>query len=233
MQCGESCCPRSATGVVDRLLKAGVAEIAKERWWFSSVTIQNWPINPSSFVNGMAASIMPRRYRHRRLSHQRIESRRDLVRGGRAAELAFQTIRRPGERLHRQLASHHIWQRSWRRPQTDENALRRGCPCASFYRGSLQATRKIIDEKNPDLSDKEKNDIAEKIGIGAVKYADLWRHGRRITFFHGTGCFRCTGTPRHIPQNAYVRIRSILRKAGELTSRQRGLRRAAGPWLQP
>src|SRR5438876_783698 len=33
--------------------------------------------------------------------------------------------------------------------------------------------RKIVDEKNPELPDTERADVAKIIGIGAVKYADL------------------------------------------------------------
>ena len=40
-------------------------------------------------------------------------------------------------------------------------------------RKQCERARKIIDEKNPDLSEAEKSDVAQKIGIGAVKYADL------------------------------------------------------------
>ena len=31
----------------------------------------------------------------------------------------------------------------------------------------------VIEEKNPSLSDEEKNNIAEVVGVGAIKYADL------------------------------------------------------------
>jgi arginyl-tRNA synthetase len=56
--------------------------------------------------------------------------------------------------------------------------------------------RKIVEEKNPDLSDAEKIDIAQKIGIGAVKYSDLSQY--RMTFFHGTKCCRSKEIPRRI-----------------------------------
>src|SRR5262249_6261539 len=46
-------------------------------------------------------------------------------------------------------------------------------PLRELVDEACRRARKIIDEKNPDLSEEKKNDIAEKIGIGAVKYADL------------------------------------------------------------
>src|SRR5205823_5977093 len=46
-------------------------------------------------------------------------------------------------------------------------------PLRQLLEQACSRARKIIDEKNPDLSEQEKNDIAQIIGIGAVKYADL------------------------------------------------------------
>src|SRR5438034_150272 len=44
---------------------------------------------------------------------------------------------------------------------------------------AVQRARKIIEEKNPDLTESEKVDIAQTVGIGAVKYYDLSQY--RIT----------------------------------------------------
>ena len=38
---------------------------------------------------------------------------------------------------------------------------------------AVERARKIVEEKNPDFSDEEKVEIAEIIGIGSVKYAEL------------------------------------------------------------
>src|SRR5438874_7386186 len=46
-------------------------------------------------------------------------------------------------------------------------------PLRDLLEEACKRARKIIEEKNPQLSEDEKTDIAEKIGIGAVKYADL------------------------------------------------------------
>src|SRR4029077_13412197 len=46
-------------------------------------------------------------------------------------------------------------------------------PLRELLDEACRRARKIVDEKNPGMSEDEKNDIAEKIGIGAVKYADL------------------------------------------------------------
>src|SRR5207253_2897926 len=75
--------------------------------------------------------------------------------------------------------------------------------------------RKIIDEKNPDLGEDEKNDIAAKIGIGAVKYADLSQYRTTDYIFSWDKMLSLHGNTAPYLQNAYVRIRSIFRNAGE------------------
>src|SRR5437016_10920746 len=46
-------------------------------------------------------------------------------------------------------------------------------PLRDLLNEAVQRARKIIEQKNPDLSESEKVDIAQKVGIGAVKYYDL------------------------------------------------------------
>ena len=75
--------------------------------------------------------------------------------------------------------------------------------------------RKIVEEKNPDLSDAEKIDITQKIGIGAIKYADLSQYRMTDYVFSWDKMLSLQGNTAPYLQNAYVRIRSIFRKAGE------------------
>lgn len=75
--------------------------------------------------------------------------------------------------------------------------------------------RKIIDEKNPELADAEKNEIATTIGIGAVKYADLSQYRMTDYVFSWDRMLSLQGNTAPYLQNAYVRTRSIFRKAAE------------------
>ncbi len=75
--------------------------------------------------------------------------------------------------------------------------------------------RKIVEEKNPDLAEGEKNAIAKTIGIGAVKYADLSQYRMTDYIFSWDRMLSLQGNTAPYLQNAYVRIRSIFRKAGE------------------
>ena len=75
--------------------------------------------------------------------------------------------------------------------------------------------RKIVDEKNPELPDSERADVAKIIGIGAVKYADLSQYRMTDYIFSWDRMLSFQGNTAPYLQNAYVRIRSIFRKAGE------------------
>ncbi|MBA3964100.1 MAG: arginine--tRNA ligase [Chthoniobacterales bacterium] len=75
--------------------------------------------------------------------------------------------------------------------------------------------KKIVEEKNPDLAEAEKNAIAQTIGIGAVKYADLAQYRMTDYIFSWERMLSFQGNTAPYLQNAYVRIRSIFRKAGE------------------
>jgi arginyl-tRNA synthetase len=88
-------------------------------------------------------------------------------------------------------------------------------PLRDLLNEACARARKIIDEKNPDLSDAEKIDIAQTIGIGAIKYADLSQYRMTDYVFSWDKMLSLQGNTAPYLQNAYVRIRSIFRKAGE------------------
>ena len=88
-------------------------------------------------------------------------------------------------------------------------------PLRELLEEACRRARKIIDEKNPDLSDEAKSEIAEKIGIGAVKYADLSQFRTTDYIFSWDKMLSLHGNTAPYLQNAYVRIRSIFRKAGD------------------
>ena len=75
--------------------------------------------------------------------------------------------------------------------------------------------RKMIDEKSPDLPDSDKARIAQMIGIGAVKYADLSQYRMTDYVFSWDRMLSLQGNTAPYLQNAYVRIQSIFRKAAE------------------
>src|SRR5712671_1343366 len=90
-------------------------------------------------------------------------------------------------------------------------------PLRDLLEEACKRARKIVEEKNPQLSEDEKIGIAEKIGIGAVKYADLSQYRMTDYIFSWEKMLSLHGNTAPYLQNAYVRIRSIFRKAGEST----------------
>ena len=87
-------------------------------------------------------------------------------------------------------------------------------PLRDLLDEAVQRARKIIEEKNPDLSETEKIDIAQKIGLGAVKYYDLSQYRMTDYVFSWDRMLSLQGNTAPYLQNAYVRVRSIFRKAG-------------------
>jgi arginyl-tRNA synthetase len=80
---------------------------------------------------------------------------------------------------------------------------------------AMERALSVVVEKNPDLPDAERHEIARIIGLGAVKYADLMQHRLTDYVFSWEKMLSFQGNTAPYLQNAYVRIRSIFRKAAE------------------
>lgn len=74
---------------------------------------------------------------------------------------------------------------------------------------------KIVAEKNPEMPEAERREIARIIGLGAVKYADLVPSRQNDYVFSWDKMLSLQGNTAPYLQNAYVRIRSIFRKSAE------------------
>lgn len=79
---------------------------------------------------------------------------------------------------------------------------------------AVQRARKIVDENSPNLAETEREQIAEAVGIGAVKYADLSQNRGTDYIFSWEKMLAMQGNTGAYMQYAYARIRSIFRKAG-------------------
>lgn len=71
----------------------------------------------------------------------------------------------------------------------------------------------VVKEKATDLSDAEIAEIARKVGIGAVKFADLSKNRTSDYIFSWDAMLSFEGATAPYLQYAYTRVRSILRKA--------------------
>ena len=73
---------------------------------------------------------------------------------------------------------------------------------------------RLVAEKDPDLPDDARATVARKVGIGAVKYADLSKTRTTDYIFSWDAMLSFEGNTAPYLQYAYTRIRGILRKAG-------------------
>lgn len=78
---------------------------------------------------------------------------------------------------------------------------------------SVDRAEKLIAEKDPDLDVGERKAVARKVGIGAVKYADLSKTRTNDYVFDWDSMLSFEGNTAPYLQYAYTRIQSIFRKA--------------------
>jgi len=84
--------------------------------------------------------------------------------------------------------------------------------------------RKVVDENSPDLDPEERKRVAEVVGLGAIKYADLSQNRISDYVFDWQKMMAMNGNTATYLQYAYARIQSIFRKgalAPEAIRRQR------------
>jgi arginyl-tRNA synthetase len=72
---------------------------------------------------------------------------------------------------------------------------------------------KVVSEKNPELPESQRKEIARVVGVGAVKYADLLPNRQSDYVFSWDKMLALNGNTAPYLQYAYARIRSIFRKA--------------------
>ena len=74
-------------------------------------------------------------------------------------------------------------------------------------------TKAIVEQKNPELSDSAKDEIAEAVALGALKYTMLSRDNTKVVTFDWDAALDFNGQAAPYIQYAHVRAGSILRKA--------------------
>ncbi len=74
--------------------------------------------------------------------------------------------------------------------------------------------RHIVDENSRDLEPEEKQQVAEVVGLGAIKYADLCQNRTSDYVFDWRKMMAMNGNTATYLQYAYARTQSIFRKGG-------------------
>jgi arginyl-tRNA synthetase len=79
---------------------------------------------------------------------------------------------------------------------------------------AIERAKKIVEEKNPELENKE--DVAKKVGIGAVIFNDLANSRIKDEIFDWNQILNFQGETGPYIQYTYVRTKSVLDKVGEV-----------------
>ncbi len=80
---------------------------------------------------------------------------------------------------------------------------------------AVQRARELVEQKNPSLSEEEKDEIAEAVGVGAVRFNLVKYSPDKIITFRWDDVLNFEGESAPYIQYAHARCASILRKAGE------------------
>jgi len=218
LQCGESFYHDRLSGVVDRLLKVGIAEISEGAvvvFFHDDPELADKPLIIRKRDGGFNYATTDLATIDYRVNELKADAIWYVV--GAPQTLHFKQIFAVARREGYTANLRHIIfgsvlgeDRKLMKTRSGENV-----PLRELVEEACRRARKIIDEKNPNLSEDEKNDIAEKIGIGAVKYADLSQYRTTDYVFSWEKMLSLHGNTAPYLQNAYVRIHSIFRKAGE------------------
>lgn len=83
-----------------------------------------------------------------------------------------------------------------------------------LLRESINKTTSIIEEKNPDIPDKE--EVAKQVGIGAIIFNDLYNQRIKDVMFDWNKLLNFDGETGPYVQYTYARASSVLRKIGEV-----------------
>ncbi|MGQ2245720.1 arginine--tRNA ligase [Salmonella enterica] len=78
---------------------------------------------------------------------------------------------------------------------------------------ALERARRLVAEKNPDMPADELETLANAVGIGAVKYADLSKNRTTDYIFDWDNMLAFEGNTAPYMQYAYTRVLSVFRKA--------------------
>ncbi|WP_127020531.1 arginine--tRNA ligase [Rheinheimera mangrovi] len=85
---------------------------------------------------------------------------------------------------------------------------------AELLEEAVVRARAVVEQKSSDLSTEEMAEVARKVGIGAVKFADLSKNRTSDYVFSWDAMLSFEGATAPYLQYAYTRVSGILRRAG-------------------
>lgn len=111
---------------------------------------------------------------------------------------------------------HHVWFGTILGNDRKPMKSRSGAPVLlnDLLDEAVERALRIVEEKNPHLTAGEKQDIAETVGVGAVRYADLMQNRTGDYVFSWNKLLSLEGNTAPYLLYAVARIKSIFRKMG-------------------
>ena len=211
---GESSYQSQLSSVVDELLKKGIAEQSQGAVVVNNPKISEEPFlirkSDGAFLYG-TTDLAALQYRITELHADRII----YVTDGRQ-QLHFQWLFDTAIRWGKTVPLEHVWFGSILGPDRKPLKSRDGSPIKliDLLNEAKERAKKILWEKRPDLDEKTLETKSELLGIASLKYADQMP-GRNLDYvFTWEKLLAFDGNTAPYILNAYVRSRSILRKAG-------------------
>ena len=80
---------------------------------------------------------------------------------------------------------------------------------------AVERAYRLVSDKNPELHESERRRIADTVGVGAVKYADLSKHRTSDYMFSWDSMLSFEGNTAPYLQYAYTRIAGVFRRVSE------------------
>jgi len=211
---GESSYQSQLSIVVDELLQKGIAEQSQ-----GAVVIKNPKISEEPFlIRKSDGAFLYGTTDLAALQSRILELHADriiYVTDGRQ-QLHFQWLFDTAIRWGKTVPLEHVWFGSILGPDRKPLKSRDGSPIklVDLLNEAKERAKKILLEKRPDLDEKTLETKSELLGIASLKYADQMP-GRNLDYvFTWEKLLAFDGNTAPYILNAYVRSRSILRKAG-------------------
>ena len=211
---GESSYQSQLSSVVDELLKNGIAEQSQ-----GAVVVKNPKISEEPFlIRKSDGAFLYGTTDLAALQSRILELHADriiYVTDGRQ-QLHFQWLFDTAIRWGKTVPLEHVWFGSILGPDRKPLKSRDGSPIklVDLLNEAKERAKKILLEKRPDLDEKSLETKSELLGIASLKYADQMP-GRNLDYvFTWEKLLAFDGNTAPYIINAYVRSRSILRKAG-------------------
>lgn len=216
---GESAYRADTDEIVAGLLADGVAEhsegavIVK----FSEPALKDHPAivqKRDGAANYATTDLACLRYRVRRWNPERIVYVTDM-----RQQLHFQQFFTIGRRWGITAELQHSWFGMLVLPE-GQMSTRKGnvIRLVDLFDEAVGRARKVVDQKSPELSEEERAAIAEAVGVGAVRYADLSQHPQTNVSFDWDRMLSLEGNTAPYLLYSHARAVSLLARAGEAPS---------------